>query len=74
MSRYFVAALFSSLLSIAYGQGITGQMSGTVADPSSAVLSGAKVRLTVDDSKQERAFTTAGNGAFFFHGTDSRHL
>lgn len=60
--------LFSWLLPLATGQGVTGQLSGTVVDSSSAVLTGAKVRLMVNDSKQERNFTTAGNGAFFFTG------
>ena len=68
MGKYFGALVLLGSFSFIYGQGVTGQLSGTVVDPSSAVLTGAKVRLTVDDSKQERNFTTAGNGAFFFTG------
>ncbi|HYP09598.1 MAG TPA: carboxypeptidase regulatory-like domain-containing protein [Bryobacteraceae bacterium] len=45
---------------------MTGQISGTVTDPSGAVVSGAVVRLIADVSQQERQFTTSGNGSFMF--------
>ena len=68
MTRYIAAAMLWSMLPIAYGQGVTGQMSGTVVDASSGVLAGATVRLTAVDTKQERSFTTGTNGAFSFTG------
>ena len=68
MARFMAAAMLCSMLPFAYGQGVTGQMSGTVVDASSGVLAGATVRLTAVDTKQERSFKTGGNGAFSFTG------
>ncbi len=68
MTRFVAAAMLWSMLPVAYGQGVTGQMSGTVVDASSGVLAGAAVRLTAVDTKQERSFTTGSNGAFSFTG------
>src|SRR5260370_26443244 len=47
---------------------VTGQMSGEVVDASGGAVIGAVVRLTNDLNQQERTFTTAGNGSFFFTG------
>ena len=68
MMRFIAAAMLCSMVPLAYGQGVTGQMSGTVVDASSGVLAGAAVRLTAVDTKQERSFTTGSNGAFSFTG------
>ena len=68
MMRFIATAMLCSMLPLAYGQGVTGQMSGTVVDVSSGLLAGATVRLTAVDTKQERSFTTGSNGAFSFTG------
>ncbi len=49
-------------------QSVTGQVSGTVADPSGALVVGATVQLTHDLSKQVREFTTESAGTFVFTG------
>ncbi len=52
----------------ALSQSVTGQISGTVADPAGAVVVSAKVQLTHDLSQQVRDFTTETNGEFIFTG------
>ena len=52
----------------AFSQSVTGQISGTVADPAGAVVAGAKVQLTHDLSQQVHDFTTETNGEFIFTG------
>src|SRR5260370_419447 len=47
---------------------VTGQMSGEVVDASGGAVIGAVVRVTNDVKQQERTFTTAGSGSFFFTG------
>src|SRR5947208_5214613 len=49
-----------------YGQSVTGQISGTVADAAGAVVPGAMVRLTNDLSQQAHTFTADANGLFVF--------
>jgi hypothetical protein len=49
-------------------QSVTGQISGTVADASGAVVGGAEVSLTHVLSKQVRTFKTDESGAFIFTG------
>src|SRR5689334_8090257 len=54
------------MLPAANAQSVTGQISGTVVDPSGGALVGAVVRLTYDLTQQERSFTTANSGSFIF--------
>src|SRR5947208_14649629 len=49
-----------------YGQSVTGQISGTVADAAGAVVPGASVRLTHNLSQQSHTFTTDASGNFIF--------
>ena len=49
-----------------YGQSVTGQISGTVADPAGSVVPSASVVLTNDLTKQTRTFVTESTGAFVF--------
>ena len=58
--------LSSILVREVSAQGITGQISGTVADSSGAAITGAVVRLTAESSQQERDYTTQANGNFIF--------
>lgn len=48
------------------GQASTGSMSGTVTDPSGAVIVGAKVTLTYELTGQQRQIVTESSGDFFF--------
>jgi hypothetical protein len=77
--RHFGAAAFIPIVVLvlflllaippaAFSQSVTGQISGTVADPGGAVVVGAKVQLTHDVSQQVRDFTTETNGSFIFTG------
>ncbi len=50
----------------AFGQSVTGQISGTVADQSGGSLSGAVVTVTHILSQQVRSFTTDDTGYFVF--------
>ncbi len=58
----FLAAGLSS------AQTTSGQISGVVADPAGAVISGLPVRLTSDLNGQPREYTTATDGSFVFTG------
>jgi hypothetical protein len=42
----------------AFAQGVTGQISGTLADPAATVVAGATVTLTDAVSHQQRRFAT----------------
>jgi hypothetical protein len=64
----FVCFLLLAVPPAAFSQSVTGQISGTVADPAGAVVVGAKVQLTHDLSQQVRDFTTETNGGFIFTG------
>src|SRR5258708_15686702 len=46
----------------AYGQGGTGELTGTVSDPSGATISGAKVSLTNGGTGFSREMTTTAGG------------
>jgi hypothetical protein len=50
----------------AYGQGLTGQISGTVTDPSGNVVPGAEVVLLNTGTGHARTSHTDGAGAFLF--------
>lgn len=47
-------------------QTITGQISGTVADPSGGIVAGAKVTLHYNLTGQDRGFTADSSGVFTF--------
>ncbi|MBK6589177.1 MAG: TonB-dependent receptor [Acidobacteria bacterium] len=47
-----------------FGQGGTGQISGTVTDPNGAVVSGASVKVTNAGTNFQRTTTTSGDGVF----------
>ena len=49
-----------------HGQGITGQISGTIVDQSGSVVPGVTVQLTYVLTNQVLTFTTETNGAFLF--------
>ena len=44
-----------------FGQGGTGQISGTVTDPNGAVVSGASVKVTNAGTNFQRTTTTSGD-------------
>ncbi len=58
----FVLAFSNTVL----GQGVTGQISGTVTDSGGSSIAGASVRLTHELSQQVREFTTEPSGDFQF--------
>jgi len=57
------AGVFSANLA---AQTVTGQISGTVTDPSGAVISGAKITLTYALTGQQRSVVTDTSGVFTF--------
>jgi len=61
-----VVGLVTILISSALGQGTAGRILGRVADPSGAVLSGAKVTLTNDATSVSRDVTTNEGGDYTF--------
>jgi hypothetical protein len=58
--------LTALLLPLASGQKITGIISGTVTDPSDAVVAGATVKLTLDATGESKNVSTEANGTFAF--------
>ncbi len=70
MSNYRAILLFFSLLGVlsnrAYSQAATASLSGNVADPQGAVVSGAQVTLTDTGKNLRRQTTTNSNGNFLF--------
>lgn len=56
------------LTATANAQSVTGQISGSVADASGAVIVGAEVQLTHILSKQVRSFKSDDSGAYIFTG------
>ena len=61
-----LSVLFCLLTLPASGQEITGIISGTVTDPSDAVVPGAAVKLTLDATGESKNASTEGNGTFAF--------
>ena len=55
-------------LAAAMAQTVSGEITGTVADPAGAVIVGAAVQLTSDLTQQVRVFTTDLRGGFLFTG------
>jgi hypothetical protein len=66
ISVFVVFCLLLAVSPAVLGQGVTGQISGTVADPSGASLAGAVVTVTHVLSQQVRTFTTDAGGYFVF--------
>ncbi|MDQ6708242.1 MAG: Plug and carboxypeptidase regulatory-like domain-containing protein, partial [Acidobacteriota bacterium] len=68
MKHYWITALLSLFVAIPAldGQSVTGQVSGTVVDPSGGALVGAVVGLSNDLSQQTRTFTSDSSGSFVF--------
>ena len=58
--------LLGSLASPAFSQNATGAINGTVTDPSGAVIPGATVTLTHDDTSTTTTKTTDASGEFTF--------
>jgi Carboxypeptidase regulatory-like domain/TonB dependent receptor len=52
--------------SLVFGQGTTGQISGTVIDQQGAIVQGASVKVTNLDTNQNRTVTTNNDGVFSF--------
>lgn len=69
MNRITISLLLSAVLAtapVAFAQSVTGQVSGTVADPQGAVVAGATVRLTNEVTQQVREFKTETSGTYVF--------
>jgi Carboxypeptidase regulatory-like domain len=67
MKRFLVAVVLSTSLTLfSWGQGLTGQISGSVRDPSGSAVSGAAVELINEGTRQIRAMPTDETGAFLF--------
>ena len=60
------ALVIVSLATTAYGQGVTGQVSGTIVDPQGAVIGGASAVLTNTVSSQAREVQSDTSGNFVF--------
>jgi hypothetical protein len=59
-----ICLLFTA--SFVFGQGTTGQISGTITDPNGAVVQGASVKATNLDTNLSRSATTNGDGFYSF--------
>lgn len=70
MRKYFLLALILTFLgsgiSALYAQGLTGSITGTVADPSGSAIAGAEITLTNVATSQTRETKTDSNGDFVF--------
>jgi hypothetical protein len=66
MRGVFTTITFLLLVSLAWGQGTTSRVIGTVQDPSGAAVAGAKVTLRSEGTGAAFETTTADNGAYFF--------
>ena len=66
--RLFVCVTFTGLFTVASlnGQGLTGQISGSVQDSSGSAIVGATVELTNTGTGLLKQGTTDGTGAFLF--------
>jgi hypothetical protein len=64
LSRFFLLAAFFASVTHSPAQVVSGTISGTVTDPSGAVIANAKVVVHNDDTGVQRALTTSGIGAF----------
>jgi Carboxypeptidase regulatory-like domain len=70
LQHYVVAFVFVICLALTpmfvHGQAISGNLTGTVTDPSGAVVSGAKVEATNVATGQTLSTTSRGNGEYVF--------
>src|ERR1039458_9093249 len=64
LSRFFLFAAFLALAIHSPAQVVSGTISGTVTDPSGAVIANAKVVVHNDDTGVQRTLTTSGIGTF----------
>ena len=55
-----------ALAAAVYGQGLTGQIAGTVSDPGGAMVANAKALLTNTETTQNREILTDPDGNFLF--------
>src|SRR5258708_30560085 len=65
-SRLLRAAASLLLIPAAYGQGLTGQLSGNVTDPSGSPVPNAEVTLVNLNNSQTRQTRSDPNGDFVF--------
>ena len=61
-----VLALMFVFTSLVFGQAETGQVTGTVTDPSGAIVAGAKVTITDVNTGASRTGTTNSSGSYTF--------
>jgi hypothetical protein len=61
-----ILALLFVVSSLVFGQAETGQVTGTVTDPSGAIVSGAKVTITDVNTSASRTAATNGSGSYTF--------
>jgi hypothetical protein len=61
---FLLVTVFAAVF--AFGQAETGQVNGTVTDPSGAVVSGAKVTITNNGTGQTRTTQSTANGSYAF--------
>jgi hypothetical protein len=68
LRRWAISTAFLIMLAgvCAFGQGLTGQLSGTVSDASGGTLAGAEVSVTNDLTGQARTVKTTNEGYFVF--------
>src|SRR5687768_9183231 len=65
-TKMLVVGLAIFIMQVAIQAQTTGSVSGTVTDPSNAVVPGATVTITSNDTGAERSAETSSNGAFDF--------
>jgi outer membrane receptor protein involved in Fe transport len=63
---FAVLALLFVFTSLVFGQADTGQVTGTVTDPSGAIVAGAKVTITDVNTNASRTATTNSAGLYTF--------
>ena len=76
LGRVLASAAFCGIASsiVASAQTITGEISGTITDPSGAVVPQATVELVREGTSATRTGTTNQSGIFVFAGAPSGHL
>src|SRR3990172_7362537 len=71
LSQFFLAVLVSSILAVpTYGQLGKGVITGTVTDPTGAVIPGATVALVNEATGVERTIQTSSAGLYRFEFAD----
>ena len=69
--RLFSVAALASLAIPMYAQQVLGTISGSVTDPSGAVVSGAKITIVNLSTGLTRSIQSAGSGEYTFHDLPS---